>query len=95
MPKGEENSQTIFVSKSRMLWKMACAFTQFMIKQIVNRVRKILKEITLELLSYEKSNVVENCISIYTIYIKNIIQYNKKNRKNAKKENKILNIFWF
>jgi hypothetical protein len=86
MPKGEENSQTIFVSKSRMLWKMACAFTQFMIKQIVNRVRKMLKEITLELLSYEKSNVVENCISIYTIYIKNIIKYNKKLEK-CQKEN--------
>jgi hypothetical protein len=65
MPKGEENSQTIFVSKSRMLWKTACAFTQFMIKQIVKRVRKLLKEITLELFSYEKSNVLENGMNLY------------------------------
>ncbi len=81
-----------------MLWKMACAFTQFMIKQIVKRVRKMLNEITLELFSYEKSNVVENfekmpkrkrkfliyfgfeklnvmenTMSVYTIYIKNIL----------------------
>jgi hypothetical protein len=61
-----------------MLWKIAFPFTQFTLKilySIIKKIEKMPKRKTKFLIyfGFEKLNVMENTMSVYTIYIKNIL----------------------